>query len=73
MAASKIFLSDDAQAVRLAKSVEFPAGVTDVVIRRVGENLVISPAKAPWDDFFDAPGVDLGERVQPLSQEREGL
>ena len=73
MTTSKIFLSDDAQAVRLPKSVEFPAGVTDVFIRRVGKALIISPAKALWDDFFDAPGVDLGERVQPSQQERDAL
>ncbi len=26
-----------------------------------------------WDDFFDAPGVDLGEREQPPVQTREEL
>jgi len=26
-----------------------------------------------WDDFFDAPGVDLGERSQPVAQSREPL
>ncbi len=25
-----------------------------------------------WDDFFDAPGVDLGEREQPEPQARQG-
>ncbi|MDF2901828.1 MAG: hypothetical protein K0Q62_1887, partial [Phenylobacterium sp.] len=24
-----------------------------------------------WDDFFDSPGVDLGERKQPEVQVRE--
>lgn len=29
------------------------------------------PAARAWDDFFDSPGIDLGERVQPPLQERE--
>ena len=69
MPSSKIFLSDDAQAFRFPKSVEFPTWVTDVVIRRVGETLVISPSKRVWNDVFDAPGVDLGERRQPSPQD----
>lgn len=73
MTSAKLFLEGDAQALQLPKSVEFPAGVTDVVIRRVGRTLVISPAKSVWDDFFDEPGIDLGERAQPPSQTRESL
>ena len=73
MTSTKLFLSGDAQALRLPKSVEFPAGVTDVVIRRVGRPLVISPVKSVWDDFFDEPGIDLGQRTQPPSQERDKL
>jgi antitoxin VapB len=34
---------------------------------------VIVPADAAWDDFFDAPGVDLGERAQPAAEVREQL
>ena len=36
-----------------------------------GKRRVIVPADAIWDDFFDAPGVDLGEREQPAAQARE--
>jgi hypothetical protein len=32
---------------------------------------IIAPAETSWDDFFDAPGVDLGTREQPAMQERE--
>jgi len=32
---------------------------------------VIAPADVSWDDFFEAPGVDLGERDQPATQSRE--
>jgi hypothetical protein len=31
----------------------------------------VAPAVGPWDDFFDAPGVDLGERRQPPKPEGE--
>eukprot|EP01037_Dinobryon_pediforme_P015773 gene15773-15929_t len=30
-----------------------------------GKRRVIVTLGSAWDDFFDAPGVDLGERVQP--------
>jgi len=29
------------------------------------------PANAVWDDFFDAPGIDLPAREQPGAQGRE--
>ena len=29
---------------------------------------VIVPASAVWDDFFDAPGIELGAREQPPAQ-----
>lgn len=73
MAATRLFQSNRSQAVRLPKAVEFPPDVRDVVIRRVGRTRVIAPANASWDDFFDAPGVDLGERDQPVAEERESF
>ena len=71
MTTTKVFQSNRSQAVRLPKALEFPPDVRDVVVRRVGRSRVISPAGATWDDFFDAPGIDLGERVQPEPQDRE--
>jgi antitoxin VapB len=53
--------------------VAFPEGVRAVTILREGKRRVIVPADAVWDDFFDAPGVDLGERDQPIAQVREGF
>lgn len=38
-----------------------------------GARRIVVPANAVWDDFFDAPGVDLGERSQPVAQSREPL
>lgn len=73
MGRTRLFQSNRSQAVRLAKDVAFPAGVREVVIRRQGDELVIRPADAAWDDFFAAPGIDLGPRNQPEAQEREGF
>ena len=71
MAQTKLFQSNRSQAVRLPKGVAFPADVSEVTILRDGKRRVIVPSNAVWDDFFDAPGVDLGQRVQPVAQERE--
>jgi antitoxin VapB len=66
-----LFQSNRSQAVRLPKDVAFPEGVRSVTIVREGKRRIITPSDAVWDDFFDAPGVDLGEREQPEAQERE--
>ncbi len=73
MVRTTLFLSNRSQAVRLPKDVAFPAGVREVRIVREGKRRVIAPADAVWDDFFDAPGVDLPDRDQPEAQEREGF
>lgn len=73
MTKTTLFLSNRSQAVRLPKDVAFPEGVRSVTVLREGKRRVIVPADAVWDDFFDAPGVDLGEREQPQIQLREGF
>ncbi len=73
MARTKLFRSNRSQAVRLPKDVAFPEGVKDVMILREGARRVIVPANAVWDDFFDAPGVDLPERDEPRAEERDAF
>ena len=73
IATTKVFETNRMQAVRLPKGVDFPPDVRDVSIRRVGRSRMISPANALWDDFFDAPSVDLGERDQHVAQDRDPL
>jgi antitoxin VapB len=68
-----LFRTNRSQAVRLSKDVAFPEGVREVVILREGSRRVIVPADAVWDDFFDGPGADIGERVQPPLQDREAF
>lgn len=71
MTRTTLFRSNRSQAVRLPKDVAFPEGVKEVAILRDGARRVIVPADASWDDFFDAPGVDLPDRDQPPMQVRE--
>lgn len=73
MTRTTLFQSNRSQAVRLPKEVAFPEGVRAVRILREGKRRVIVPADAVWDDFFDAPGVDLGARDQPAAQVRDPL
>jgi antitoxin VapB len=73
MTRTNVFLSNRSQAVRLPKDVAFPEGVREVAILRDGARRVIVPANAVWDDFFDGPGVDLGERTQPEYDRREAF
>jgi antitoxin VapB len=73
MSKTTLFLSNRSQAVRLAKDVAFPEGVRAVTVLREGKRRVIVPADAVWDDFFDSPGVDLGEREQPPPPVRQAF
>jgi antitoxin VapB len=73
MTRTSLFKSNRSQAVRLPKDVAFPEEVRAVVVLRDGRGRVIVPADAVWDDFFDAPGVNLPDRDQPSVQAREDL
>lgn len=73
MARTTLFLSNRSQALRLAKEVAFPQGVTSVTVLRDGNRRVVAPSDASWDDFFDQPGADLGPRDQPSAQVRDGF
>lgn len=71
MTRTTVFQTNRSQAVRLPKDVAFPAGVREVAILRDGNRRIVVPADALWDDFFDSPGIDIGEREQPAAQVRE--
>lgn len=73
MSRTTIFQSNRTQAVRLSKDVAFPDTVKEVAVLRDGNRRVIVPANSIWDDFFDAPGIDLGDRDQPETQVRESF
>lgn len=68
-----LFKSNRTQAVRLPKALAFPEDVSEVIVLREGDRVVIIPADKLWDDFFDRPGVpDWPDRDQPPMQVREG-
>ena len=73
MTRTTLFQSNRSQAVRLPKDVAFPHTVREVTILREGERRVIVPTDRVWDDFFASSGIDLGEREQPITQERSAL
>jgi antitoxin VapB len=73
MVRTTIFHSNRSQAVRLPKDVAFPEDVRQVAILRDGKRRVIVPAESLWDEFFDAPGVEIEPREQPATQPRESL
>ena len=73
MVETTLFKSNKSQAVRLPKDVAFPADVHEVTIIRDGKRRIITPADSSWDDFFAAPGIDIGLRDQPAAQIRDEL
>ena len=70
---TSLFLSNRSQAIGLPKPIAFAETVREVVIVTDGPRRIIAPADAAWDDFFDAPGTELGDREQPAMQERDRL
>lgn len=61
--ATRLFKSNRSQAVRIPKDLAFPENVKDVIVRRSGIDLIITPKDSFWDDFFDrGPNPDFPER-----------
>ena len=71
MARVRLLIGNQEQIVRLPKEVVFPDTVREVTVFRDGVRRIVVPTNAVWDDFFDAPGVDLEPRDQPKPQTRE--
>ena len=69
-ARTTLFLSNRSQAVRLPRAVAFGEGVREVVVMQDGPRRIIAPADAALDDFFEAAGVDMGDRQQLKAQPR---
>lgn len=58
-----LFKSNRSQAVRIPKDMEFPDGVKNLVIRKVGNSRILTPKELLWLEYFDQPGVpDFPER-----------
>lgn len=75
-AKTKIFKSNQTQAVRLPKDVAFPEDVREVEVLVVGESRIITPAKSSWRSWFSGEPASsdfMTERDQPDEQQRESL
>ena len=72
---AKIFMNGRSQAVRLPK--EFRFDCDEVYISKQGDQVVISPVKPGWDDFFtQSSAFDdsyLAERPNEPPQERDSF
>lgn len=69
----KLFKSNRSQAVRIPKDLAFPDSIKDVIIRRNGNQLIISPKDTFWDDFFaEGPNPDFPLRF-PQGEYEERL
>ena len=76
MVQTKVFKSNQSQAVRLPKAVAFPEDVKDVEIVVVGNSRIVAPINQSWDSWFDSPPVSddfMIDREQRVTQERESL
>jgi antitoxin VapB len=71
---TRLFKSNQSQAVRLPKPVAFPDSIKAVEIVTIGRSRLITPAGGAWDDWFAVGGVTkdyMADRDQPADQERE--
>lgn len=59
---AKIFMNGRSQAVRLPKDFRFDCD--EVYVREQGNEIILSPAKPSWDDFFEQRSA-FGEDYLP--------
>ncbi|MQP67443.1 hypothetical protein GE253_19125 [Niveispirillum sp. SYP-B3756] len=57
--------------MHLPEDVAFAPDVKEVFILKQGQQRVLLPADALWDEFFEHPGSDFPQRDQPDHQVRE--
>ncbi len=75
MKTAKLFRNGKSQAVRLPK--EFSFRGKEVYVKRVGRDLILMPKENPWESWISnlesfTPDF-MSERVQPKTEDREGL
>lgn len=72
----RIFYNNRSQAVRLPRDFKFPEGVTEVVLTKYGDTLLMKPVPQSWEEFFTNPDYQvsedfMGDYKQPAPQERD--
>lgn len=65
---AKIFTNGGSQAVRLPKSVRFPEGQREVLVRRSGKRVILEPADEWSEDFLAALGSCEEEIPRPAQR-----
>lgn len=77
MQTGTVFENNRTQAVRLPVASRFPDTVKKVVVRKLGNDRIITPIANTWDSFFlstdPVSGDFLVERASQEPQERESL
>lgn len=76
MVQTRVFKSNQSQAVRLPKAVEMPEDIKDVDVVAIGNTRIISPAGSAWDEWFENHTVSddfMTARTQPEAQKREAF
>ena len=76
MVQTRVFKSNQSQAVRLPKAVEMPEDIKDVDVVAIGNTRIISPAGSAWDEWFENDTVSddfMAARTQPKAQKREAF
>jgi len=76
MEQATVFQINRSQAVRLPKSIAFPADVKRVDVVAMGRVRILIPAGESWESWFDGEGVSadfMESREQPSNQIREPL
>ncbi|MDE0511493.1 MAG: type II toxin-antitoxin system VapB family antitoxin [Gammaproteobacteria bacterium] len=63
---AKLFMNGRSQAVRLPAECRFDAD--EVMIRKLGDNVIISPRTNCWDDFFARQPLPVNERIPDIEE-----
>ena len=61
---AKIFMNNRSQAVRLPK--EFQFSVSEVFIRKEGEDVILSPRPEGWSDYLELDAIASEEFMQGI-------
>ena len=68
-----LFKNCRSQAVRIPKEYEFQ-GISEVVMYKEGDSLILRPARPSWRSFLDVPRLDdddfLKERPPAIDEDR---
>jgi antitoxin VapB len=71
---AKVFMTNRSQAVRLPKDFQF--SVSQVFIRRAGDDVILSPRPSDWDAYLETAPVASEAYMSDVDdlpvQEREG-